>query len=223
MDIKKLLGDEAAKYVENNMIVGLGSGTTVNYLVRALGDRVQEGLQIKAVSSSEKTRRLAEEVGIPLVDLNMIEQIDLTIDGANEIERDTLFAIKGGGGSLLYEKIVTAHSKKVIWIIDEDKLVSQLGKFRLPVEVIPYGCQRLFRMFYEKQFNPVLRIGHDDELFVTDGGHWIIDLYLESINHPTELADWLKSLTGVVEHGLFLHCVDTVLVGNNNQIRVIEK
>ncbi|WP_394237755.1 ribose-5-phosphate isomerase A [Niallia oryzisoli] len=88
MDIKKLLGDEAAKYVENNMIVGLGSGTTVNYLVRALGDRVQEGLQIKAVSSSEKTRRLAEEVGISLVDLNMIEQIDLTIDGANEIERD---------------------------------------------------------------------------------------------------------------------------------------
>lgn len=222
MDTKRLLGDEAAKFVEDNMIVGLGSGTTVNYLVRALGERVKEGLQIKAVSSSEKTRKLADEVGIPLIDINMVEQIDLTIDGANEIERNTLFAIKGGGGSLLYEKIMTLHSKEVIWIVDEEKIVHQLGKFRLPVEVIPYGCHKLFRMFFEKQYKPVLRKTQDG-LFVTDSGHWIIDLHLEKIDHPKKLADWLKSLTGVVEHGLFLQCVDRVLVGNNDQIKVLEK
>ena len=219
MNSKQMVGEKAAEYVKDGMIVGLGTGSTAYYLVEALGRRVKEGLTITGVTTSTRTKEQAESLNIPLVDLNDVEKIDLTIDGSDEVSQEYQ-GIKGGGGALLFEKLVANASEKVIWIVDDSKMVEKLGAFPLPVEIVSFGYKQLFRLFESKNLNPKLRLTDSKEVYLTDGGHYIIDLHLNKIENPKELATWLDGLTGVVEHGLFLDMVNTVIVGHENAVKV---
>ncbi|WP_035051592.1 ribose-5-phosphate isomerase RpiA [Carnobacterium pleistocenium] len=221
MNLKQLVGEKAAEYVKEGMVVGLGTGSTAYYLVEALGKRVKEGLSITGVTTSTQTKEQADHLGIPLKTIDEVETVDLTIDGADEIDANYQ-GVKGGGGALLFEKIVADYSKKVIWIVDESKMVETLGSFPLPVEVMTYGSQQLVRIFEEKGFHPTMRKKADGENFLTDGGHYIIDLHMAKIEDPHSLATWLDGLTGVMEHGLFLDRVNTIIVGRKEGLEIIE-
>lgn len=212
MNLKEMVGIEAASYVKEGMTVGLGTGSTAYYMVEELGRRIkEEGLQITGVTTSNATKIQAENLNIPLKSIDEVESVDLTIDGADEISAD-FQGIKGGGAALLFEKIVATYSEQIIWIVDESKLVNKLGKFPLPIEVVPYGSQQLMTLFSKKNMKPSLRMNGDLPL-VTDGGHYIIDCQMDEINNPVELGEWLDSTVGVVEHGLFNNSVNTVIVG----------
>ena len=221
MNLKQLVGEKAAEYVKDGMVVGLGTGSTAYYMVEALGKRVKEGLAITGVTTSTRTKEQAEKLGIPLKTIDEVESVDLTIDGADEID-SKYQGVKGGGGALLFEKIVADYSKKVIWIVDESKMVETLGAFPLPIEVMPYGSQQLVRIFEEKGFQPTMRKNDVGGNYLTDGGHYIIDLHMTKIEDPHSLATWLDGLTGVMEHGLFLDRVNTIIVGRNTGLEIIE-
>lgn len=221
MNLKEMVGEKAAEYVKDGMVVGLGTGSTAYYMVEAIGRRVKEGLDVVGVTTSNRTKEQAEGLGIPLKSVDEVDRIDLTIDGADEISKD-FQGIKGGGAAHLFEKIVADNSDKVIWIVDDSKMVEQLGAFPLPIEVIPYGSQQLFRTFEQKGYKPAFRKTERDEKLLTDAGHYIIDLHMEVIEEPHSLATWLDSLTGVVEHGLFLDSVNTVIVGRENGVEILE-
>lgn len=221
MNLKQLVGEKASEYVKDGMVVGLGTGSTAYYMVEALGKRVKEGLTITGVTTSTRTKEQAEKLGIPLKTIDEVESVDLTIDGADEID-SKYQGVKGGGGALLFEKIVADYSKKVIWIVDESKMVETLGAFPLPIEVMPYGSQQLVRIFEEKGFQPTMRKNDVGGNYLTDGGHYIIDLHMTKIEDPHSLATWLDGLTGVMEHGLFLDRVNTIIVGRNTGLEIIE-
>ncbi|WP_062805891.1 ribose-5-phosphate isomerase RpiA [Enterococcus pernyi] len=222
MNLKQLVGIKAAEFVEDGMIVGLGTGSTAYYMVEEIGRRMrEEGLKITGVTTSSGTKAQAESLGIPLKSIDEVPVVDLTIDGADEISAD-FQGIKGGGAALLFEKIVASYSKQTIWIVDGSKMVDQLGRFPLPVEVIPYGSQQLMRFFKEKNYQPVLRQTETGEIVVTDSGHYIIDLHLERIEDPEKLATYLDQLVGVVEHGLFLNMVSKVVVASENGVSVLD-
>lgn len=216
MNQKKLVGEKAASFIEDNTVVGLGTGSTATYMVEALAQRVkEENLSVTCVSTSNVTKELAIALGLNVKELSEVDEIDLTIDGSDEISPDYQ-GIKGGGGALLYEKIVAVNSKKVIWIVDDSKMVDHLGAFPLPVEVIPFGSEHLFEKFKEKGYKPAYRMQDAANKFVTDAGNIIIDLHLEKIDDPKQLAQELESEVGVVEHGFFIDIVDQVIVGNKN-------
>lgn len=221
MDKKRAAGEKAAEFIKDGMIVGLGTGSTVYYTINKLGEMIANGLRIKATSTSSSTTELAEKLGIPLVSLNEIDHVDITIDGADEVD-DALNGIKGGGGALLYEKIVAVSSDKVIWIVDSSKMVKKLGRFPLPVEVIPFAYNQVLNKFKNMDFSPKVRM-KNNSFFITDGGHYIIDLYLNEIENPYELQNNLNSMPGVVEHGLFLNIADTIIVGKENSVEIINK
>lgn len=221
MDKKRAAGEKATEFIKDRMIVGLGTGSTVYYTINKLGEMVANGLRIKAVSTSRSTTELAEKLGISLVSLNEIDHIDITIDGADEVD-DDLNGIKGGGGALLYEKLVAVSSDKVIWVVDSSKMVKKLGRFPLPVEVIPFAYNQVLNKFKNMDFSPKVRM-KNNSFFVTDGGHYIIDLYLNEIENPYELQNNLDSMPGVVEHGLFLNIADTIIVGKENSVEIINK
>ena len=214
MNQKKLVGDKAATFVEDNMVLGLGTGSTAVYMVKAVAKRAkEEGLNLTCVSTSIATRKLATDLGLNVVDLSEVDSIDLTIDGADEVSKD-FQGIKGGGGAHLFEKIVAKNSKKNIWIVDESKDVEVLGAFPLPVEVVPFGYELFLQKFKEKGYEPVLRVTESGQIFETDSGNYILDLHLEKIENPKSLAQELKAQTGVVEHGLFIDIVDQVILSN---------
>lgn len=221
MNVKQLVGEKAAEYVKDGMVVGLGTGSTAYYMVEALGRRVSEGLDIIGVTTSNRTQEQAKKLGIPLKSVDEVDTIDLTIDGADEISH-TYQGIKGGGAAHLFEKIVADNSKRVMWIVDDSKMVEDLGAFPLPIEVIPYGSQQLFRLFEKKGYRPSFRKDEQNKKYVTDAGHYIIDLHMQKIDYPHELAKWLDSLTGMVEHGLFLDRVNTIIVGSETGVEIIE-
>lgn len=213
MNQKKLVGDKAATYVKDNMTVGLGTGSTAKFMVDAVARRVEEeGLNLTFVSTSSVTEKQAKELGLNVKDLEEVDEIDLTIDGADEISPD-FQGIKGGGGALLFEKIVATNSKKNLWIVDDSKMVETLGQFPLPVEVVTLGSEHLFKQFEELGYKPEYRMDKEDK-FKTDAGNIIIDLHLETIKEPKHLAQELSQMVGVVEHGLFIDIVDQVIVGN---------
>lgn len=213
MNQKQLVGQKAATFVEDGMIVGLGTGSTAVFMVEALAKRVkEEKLSIVCVATSKATEELALSLGLNMKDLAEVDEIDLTIDGADEIS-PSFHGIKGGGGALLYEKIVATNSKKNIWIVDDSKLVHTLGKFPLPVEVVPFGSEHLFTKFSKKGYQPKYRESGTGTKFITDSGNLIIDLYLEKIEDPKVFANELKNEVGVVEHGLFIDIVDQVIAG----------
>jgi ribose 5-phosphate isomerase A len=231
MDLEALKRQAAARALDDvrpGMKLGLGSGSTARHLVALLGERVRSGLSVTAVPTSEATRIQAEQEGIPLATLDDLPALDLTIDGADEIGPD-LTLIKGGGAALLREKIVAAASARLVIIADETKWVPVLGRFPLPVEVVPFGlkgtqaaveaCARACG-----SPGPVrLRMDKDGHPLVTDGGHWLLDAALTRIADPQRLATMLNAIPGVVEHGLFIGMANTAILAGSGGVRVVER
>lgn len=220
--LKEKVGKKAAQLITNGMVVGLGTGSTAACFVAALGKRVKnEGLSIVGVTTSSETYQQAQSLGIPLKAIDEVEMVDITIDGADEVD-PFLNGIKGGGGALLMEKIVATYSKDYVWIIDSSKLVRQLGTFKLPVEVVPYGADNLYRHFMHKGYRPSFR-EVDGKRVVTDMQHYIIDLDLQTIADSQALARELDKTVGVVEHGLFNQMVSRVIVAGETGIEILER
>ena len=193
------------------MIVGLGTGSTVFYFVHALADRVKEGLNIQMVSTSIQTVELAKSLGLNIKELEEIDHIDLAVDGVDEIDKN-FNAIKGGGAALFREKIVADIAKEVIWIYDESKDVEKLGKFNLPVEILPFGYSHTVRKLTEAGLNPVIR-KKDGEILITDNHNYIADLHLGYGFDIEEVKEKLANIVGVVEHGLFLNMCKLCIKG----------
>jgi ribose 5-phosphate isomerase A len=219
MNLKKLAGEKAVEFVENGMVVGLGSGTTAYYAIQKIGEKVREGLKIKCICTSFHTRDLADKWNIPCLDIDEVDQIDLTIDGVDEVDPDGN-GIKGGGGALLLEKIVASRSVQNIWVVEERKLIKQLGAFPLPVEIMPFGHQHLLRNFTRRNYHPELR-KKGNEVYITDGGHFLADLHLGYIEDPFQLDMELKKIPGVLETGLFLNMVNKVVSASHDKVEVL--
>jgi len=226
--LKRQAAARALESVRDGMQLGLGTGSTAKHFVDLLGERVRAGLKVVGVPTSEATRIQATECGIRLTTLDDIDRLDLTVDGADEIDH-ALNAIKGGGGALLREKIVAAASDRMIVIADDTKWVDALGRFPLPVEVIPFGLaatQRAIAGAFAQSGvsgQMMLRKGRDGHVFVTDGGHWIIDAHLGRIADAPRLAGLLNPIPGVVEHGLFIGLASTAILAGAQGIRVVER
>ena len=221
-EAKKNTGVYAADFVKQGMTVGIGSGTTVYWFIQELGRRVKQGLKITAVPTSLQTAELAEEAGIGLSDLNEVNVLPLTIDGADEIDEFGNL-IKGGGGALLQEKIVASASEELIIIADSSKLVSRLGRFPLPVEVIPFGYrQALQRIMHSGMCKKATLRKKNGELFISDHSHYILDCDYEKIEDAFALNTALHLIPGVVETGLFINMANKAVVGfDDGTIKVI--
>lgn len=205
------------------MIVGLGSGSTAELLVQAIGLRVRDGLQVTGISTSEKTSALAASLNIPLLTLEESPTADLTIDGADEIQLGSLALIKGGGGNLLREKIVALASSRMIVIADHAKVSNRFGsKSAVPVEVVPFGWTTTQRRLQALGTQPLLRM-KDGQVLVTDGGHFILDCAFPPGFHPQELNDQLNAIVGVVEHGLFLGIAAQALIAGPDGVAVYDR
>ena len=221
MNEKQLAAEKSIEFIKDGMIVGLGTGSTVFFLVNKLAELVKQGLNITCVSTSNQTSELAKSLGIKILNLNDVDQIDLTIDGADEVDKN-LNGIKGGGGALLYEKIVANASQKVIWIVDSSKFVEKLGRFPLPVEIISFGSKQLFNRFDELGFRPQIRKNGNNN-FITDSGNLIVDLHLNEIDDAIILERQIKLMHGVVEVGLFNNIADTVIVGKEKSTEIFSR
>ena len=223
-ELKRAAAESAAAELQDGMIVGLGSGSTAKLAVDAIGRRVKEGLKIIGIPTSEQTAQQARSLGIPLVTLGEYSQIDVTIDGADEVELSTLNLIKGGGENELREKIVATASSRLVIAVDESKLVNHLGdRFRVPVEVAQFGWQATARNLAKLKATPVLRSGSDGKPFVTDGGNYILDCGFGRIESASVLQRELDGVVGVVEHGLFIGLASLVLVGTTEGVKRLEK
>jgi len=227
-DLKWQAAARALEFVQDGMKLGLGTGSTAKHFVELLGMRVRDGLRVIGVPTSEVTRADAIRCGIALTTLDEIDRLDLTVDGADEID-PSLNLIKGGGGALLREKIVAAASDRMIVIADDSKWVEPLGRFPLPIEVIPFGLgatqRAIGKAFAECGVSGqmVVRKDRDGHVFVTDGGHWIVDAHLGRISDAPHLAGSLASIPGVVEHGLFIGLASLAMLAGSQGIRVIER
>jgi ribose 5-phosphate isomerase A len=227
-ELKRQAAARALEYVQDGMKLGLGTGSTAKHFVELLGERVRGGLKVIGVPTSEVTRADAQRCGIALTTLDEIARLDLTVDGADEID-PALNVIKGGGGALLREKIVAAASDRMIVIADDSKWVEVLGRFPLPIEVVPFGLAATQRAIADAFAQSgvsgpmVIRKGKDGHVFVTDGGHWIVDAHLGRIADAPRLAERLAAIPGVVEHGLFIGLVSSVMLAGSQGIRVVER
>jgi ribose 5-phosphate isomerase A len=225
---KRAAAARAVEFVRSGMRLGLGTGSTAKHFVELLGERVRGGLDVVGVPTSETTRADAERCGIRLTTLDDTPELDLTVDGADEIAPD-LNLIKGGGGALLREKIVAAASARMIVIADQSKWVPVLGAFPLPIEVAPFGFAATKRAIEAaiasvQTVGPlVLRQGNGGLAFVTDGGHWIIDAALGRIADPAALAQKLATVPGVMEHGLFIGLARMGIIAGPDGVKVVER
>lgn len=211
-EIKKRLGEEAATLVEEGMLVGLGSGSTARCFIESLGKRCQKGLRIQAVSSSIQSLELAQSVGIPTKEMEGVTSVDLTIDGADEVDPQ-MRMIKGGGGAHVREKILASTSKKMVVIIDETKRVSVLGKCGLPVEIIPFGHSATIAKLHRIGFDGKIR-QKEGVPFVTDNGNLLYDITSpELFPHPEEVHELIIAIPGVVDTGFFFHLATSLLIG----------
>ena len=231
MDVEEQKRAAAAKaldYVRPGMRLGLGTGSTARHLVELLGERVRAGLKVTAVPTSETTRAQAERAGIALTTLDETPELDLTIDGADEIAPD-LTLTKGGGGALLREKIVAAASAEMIVIADESKWVTTLGRFPLPIEIVSFGATVTQRAIESRAADAgcpgtaALRRAQNGHAFVTDGGHWLVDAQLQRIADPRGLAARLSAIPGVMEHGLFIGLARAAILAGPSGIRIVER
>jgi ribose 5-phosphate isomerase A len=211
IDPKKIAGETAVEYVASGMTVGLGTGSTAYFAIQAIGSRVKDGLDIKAVATSLATEKMAHELGIKMISLQEVDQIDITIDGADEVSH-SLNLIKGGGGALLREKIVGAATRRYIIIADYTKYVPVLGAFPLPVEVVQFGWQMTSRHLKALGCNPRLRQSGNGD-FVSENGNFILDCSFNSIKDPAMLQQQINAIPGVVENGLFLKMANMVIIG----------
>ena len=225
--MKIIAAKEAIKFVKNGMKLGLGTGSTVNEFLLLLSDEIKNGLSITGVVTSEETRNLSNKLNIPLSTLKKLKKLDLTIDGADEIDKN-LSLIKGGGGALLREKIVAYNSSQLIIIADRSKIVEELGDFKLPVEVSSYEHEatsyrildNISNIGYEGSI--VLR-KKDNEVFITDGGNYIYDLSIGYISEPYLIEQLLNSIPGVFENGLFINLTNKVIIGDEESTEIITK
>ncbi|MCL2317867.1 MAG: ribose-5-phosphate isomerase RpiA [Methanomassiliicoccaceae archaeon] len=213
-NLKKIVAEKAVDdYIKDGMTVGLGTGSTAEYAVKRVGELVKKGYDLKCVATSERTADLAHSVGIEIYDLNDVDHIDVTIDGADEVDPKKQL-IKGLGGALLREKIVAAASLMEIIIVDESKLVDRLGtKAPLPVEVVPYGHKKTAFALEKQGCKATLRM-KGDAPFITDAGNYIYDCKFEMIENPFFLESRIDVIPGVVENGLFLNTADIVLIAH---------
>jgi len=232
-ELKKLAGEKAVEHIKDGMIVGLGTGSTVEYSLRKLGALVKDGLDIQGIPTSMHTRRRAKEENIPLTTLEEHPEIDLTIDGADEVD-SSLNLIKGGGGALTREKIIAYHSKKVIIIVDDSKIVKALGiDIPLPVEVVKFGWESTKKALTQFGWQPAkqsldeeactveLRKVMGEQPFITDNGNYILDCEFVRIDHPEELEFNINNIPGVVENGLFIGLANEVIVGGKQGIMTL--
>jgi ribose 5-phosphate isomerase A len=224
-DLKRAAAERALSAVGDGMRLGLGTGSTAAHFVALLGARVRAGLNVVGVPTSERTRAQAAGEGIPLTTLEETPELDLDVDGADELD-DALRLIKGGGGALLREKIVAAASRRMIVIADASKRVKRLGRFPLPIEVVPFGLGATGRAvataFERLGCVGELRLrGSDEARFVTDGGHYILDAHLNAIADPNGLAAALNAIPGVVEHGLFIGLATSAILSTDDGIVVL--
>ena len=226
---KALAAAAALDYVENGMTLGLGSGSTAEIFLRLLGEKVKEGLDVKGVPTSQRTAEVAREVGVPLIAVDHVDRLNVTVDGADEVD-GRFQLIKGGGACLLREKIIANASDLMVVMVDETKLVSTLGKFPLPVEVDPFGFSLTAKQIYDalkkagvKSPDVQLRRKGDGlEPLITDGGHYILDCACGAIPDARLADKYLKAIPGMVEHGLFIDLARVVIVGEDSEARVIE-
>ncbi len=218
---KKVAASEALKMVETDMVIGLGTGSTAKIFVDLLAQKyVEEGLNIEVLATSSSTAEQAKNLGLPLTTLNDVDWVDIVVDGADEVDSN-LDLIKGGGGALLQEKIVAKSSNTMIVIVDESKIVKTLGRFPLPVEIVQFGSEftkktiseKLYDLGYSESSSKWRQDG--EQFFVTDEGHYILDLKLNQIKDAISLNDEMKSVTGVVETGLFINLANKIIIGNN--------
>lgn len=218
----------AMEFVEDGMTLGLGTGSTAKHFVELLADEVADGLVVRGVPTSQQTRRLAEAHGVPLLDVEQVEQIHLTVDGADEVD-ELGNLIKGGGAALLREKIIADASDHMVVIADPSKQVERLGAFPLPVEVTQFG----FTITAKKVFDGLvasgvdrpkvqIRMGSENTPLVTDGGNYILDCHCKRIPDSQATAARLSAIPGVVEHGLFIEFARTVIIGGEDGATIFE-
>jgi ribose 5-phosphate isomerase A len=217
---KETAGRAAAKLVRDGDVVGLGTGSTAYFAVTALGERVKAGMRILGIPTSMQTAELARAVGIPLTTLDEHPEIDITIDGADEVDHQ-LNLIKGGGGALLREKVVASASKRMIVVTDSSKLVDSLGKFPLPVEVISFAQRVVEKTIVSLGASVKLRTRRDGSPYITDNGNLILDCSFGQIENPAALAEMLSRIPGIVEHGLFIGLAELVLIGRAEGVEEI--
>ncbi len=220
MEEKKIAGLKAAEFIKDGMVLGLGTGSTAFYMIEKVGQMVNQGLRIRAVSTSQNTANLASQFEIPLISVDETDRIDLAIDGVDEVDGQ-FNAIKGGGGALFREKMVANIAEKVIWILDSRKLVNSIGNFPLPVEILPFGYAHIIKQLSQLSFYPVLRINKETP-FVTDNGNYIVDLHIGKALDIGYVSKQLNSVPGVLETGLFINLCDTMIVGTSDGVKIIE-
>jgi len=221
-ELKRAAAYRAIEFVEDGMTVGLGTGSTAFFVVEGLGERVKSGLKITGIPTSERTATQARSLGIPLATFAEHPTIDLTIDGADEVERGTLNLIKGLGGALLREKIVAAASRRLVIVVDQEKLVDRLGDHTaVPVEVVQFGWQATAAALAKLGAEPVLRHAHEDHPFITDGGNYTLDCRFPRIDDAGELERRIISIVGVVDCGLFIRRASAVVVAAGDGIHVM--
>ncbi|MCB0665104.1 MAG: ribose-5-phosphate isomerase RpiA [Saprospiraceae bacterium] len=222
MNVKKLAGEAATGLVESGMTVGLGTGSTAYWSIMKLGEKVKMGLEIKCIATSTESEQLARKLEISIVDFTQVHKLDVTIDGADEVDPQ-LNLIKGGGGALLREKIVAAASVKLVIVVDQSKIVSQLGAFPLPVEVIPFGIEVTRRKIELLGCRTHLRTDREGSPFHTDNGNLILDCSFGKIENAEIIEQQLNMIPGVVENGLFLRMADQVFIGyENGEVKVMK-
>lgn len=216
MNEKQMVGEKAVEYIKDGMVVGLGTGSTVYYTIRKLGELVRGGLKIKGVPTSEQTAALAKEEGIPLVDLKEVDALDIAIDGADQVDSN-LNLIKGGGGALLREKIIANAASSFIVIADSTKLAHKLGTFPLPVEVVQFGVYMTAMNIISLGCVPKLR-EKEGQPFITDNGNYILDCDFKRIESPAELEVQLNMIPGVVENGLIVNSASRLITIENGEL-----
>jgi ribose 5-phosphate isomerase A len=219
---KELAAQKALEFISDGMIVGLGSGSTSTHFIKLLGARVKEGLKIRGIASSNSSEQLAKSLSIPIIDFHQTSEIDVTVDGADEIAPG-LALIKGGGGALLREKIVASASKKFVVVADSSKIVKHLGKFPLPIEVIPMAAPLVASKLSALKIRPAVRHHPDGSEYITDEGNLILDCACGEILDPQALAVSIRAMVGVVEHGLFLNMADLAIVSSEREIQLLKK
>jgi ribose 5-phosphate isomerase A len=226
--LKRQAAEHALTLVEPDMSLGLGTGSTAAHFIDLLGERVKDGLKVVCVATSRATQAQAERLGIPLVDLDQLASLDLTVDGADEID-PALRLIKGGGGALLHEKIVAMASERMVVIGDHSKRVTTLGAFSLPVEIVRFGAGTTRNQVEALAADAgcrgriALRLRPDGQPFVTDSGHYILDCAFGRIAEPEALDEALKLVPGVVENGLFLNIADAALIAGPDGVELWER
>lgn len=222
-ELKKLAGEKAVEQIEEGMILGLGTGSTVKYSILKIGEMIrEENLEVKGIPTSMSTKKLAKKENIPLTTLEENPEIDLTIDGADEVD-SSLNLIKGGGGALVREKIVAYHSKKEIIVVDDSKVAKALGlNFAVPVEVVKFGWTATKKVLEELECEVELRTIMD-EVYITDNGNYILDCDFGRIREVEELESEINGIPGVVENGLFVDLADVAIVGGKQGITTLTK